>query len=102
MSSSRLFVGNLDFAVGEDELRGLFAPLGSLLSVSVVLERETGMSRGFGFVEYRSSADAQAAIGTLDGADVRGRSLRVSSARERASNGGSGAFTRVAHRSERP
>jgi len=76
--------------------------LGSLLSVSVVLERETGMSRGFGFVEYRSSADAQAAFGTLGGADVRDRSLRVSSAREGANNSGSGAFIRAAHRSERP
>lgn len=102
MSSNRLFVGNLDFAVGEEELRGLFAPLGSLLSVSVVLERETGMSRGFGFVEYRTDQDAQSAIGTLDGTELRGRNLRVSSARERSNNGGSGAFTRGAHRSERP
>jgi RNA recognition motif-containing protein len=102
MSNNRLFVGNLDFAVGEEDLRNLFAPLGSLLSVSVVLDRDTGMSRGFGFVEYRSDQDAQGAIGTLDGTDLRGRNLRVSAAKERASNGGSGGFTRNAHRSERP
>jgi RNA recognition motif-containing protein len=102
MSNNRLFVGNLDFNVGEEELRGLFAPMGSLLSVSVVLERDTGMSRGFGFVEYKTDEDARAAIGTLDGSDLRGRNLRVSAAKERSGSGGSGAFTRTAHRSERP
>ena len=81
--SSRLFIGNLDFSAQEDELREMFAPFGAIASLSVVLDRETGRARGFGFVEFKQSADAQSAIVALDGKDFRGRSLRVSEARER-------------------
>lgn len=90
MTSGRLFVGNLDFSAEEDDLRTAFAPFGDLVSVGVVLDRETGKPRGFGFVEYREARDAKAALTALDGVELRGRNLRVSEAKERASQGSSG------------
>lgn len=82
--SSKLFVGNLDFSVGEADLREAFEPFGALVSVSLITDRETGRPRGFGFVEYESADSAQQAIATLDGTAIRGRNVNVSQARERA------------------
>lgn len=86
----RLYIGNLSFSTTDDELRSLFETHGELESVSVIEDRETGRSRGFGFVEYVQAEAADKAIQALDGQDFGGRSLRVSEARERSSGGGRG------------
>lgn len=86
--SSKLFVGNLDFSVGETELRQAFEPFGALLSVALITDRATGRPRGFGFVEYESDDCAQQAIASLDGTPIMGRNVNVSQARERMGGGG--------------
>lgn len=78
-----IYVGNLPFSVSEDELRTLFEAHGTVHSVKLVNDRETGRPRGFGFVEMEES-DAAAAIQALNGKDVGGRSLRINEAQERA------------------
>lgn len=78
----KLYVGNLPFSVDDHALREMFEAHGSVTSASVVLDRETGRSRGFGFVEMNDS-EARAAIEALNGADVDGRSLTVNEARPR-------------------
>ena len=77
----RIYVGNLPFSATEDELRALFAEHGSVQDVRLISDRETGRPRGFGFVEMADD-DAKAAISALDGADMGGRTLRVSEARD--------------------
>lgn len=84
----RLYIGNLPFSTTDDDLRSLFEAHGELESASVIEDRETGRSRGFGFVEYVQGEAADKAIQALDGQDFGGRSLRVSEARERSSGGG--------------
>jgi RNA recognition motif-containing protein len=86
-----LYVGNLPFNATEAELRALFERHGAVQSCSVIIDRETGRSRGFGFVEMDDSG-AEAAIRALDGADMSGRRLRVNEAheRERRPMGGGG------------
>ncbi len=79
----RLYVGNLPFAMGDEELRALFAPYGELSYVKVILDRETGRSRGFGFVEFPDDAEGEAAIAAVHGSTVEGRNLVVNQARER-------------------
>jgi cold-inducible RNA-binding protein len=81
--NNKLFVGNLSFSTGEDALRQAFEPFGTLQSVSVISDRMTGQSRGFGFVEFENAADAQKAIESLDGREVDGRTISVNVARER-------------------
>lgn len=81
--NNKLFVGNLSFSTGEAELRQAFEPFGALRSVSVISDRMTGQSRGFGFVEYERASDAQEAITSLDGKDFGGRTISVNVARER-------------------
>jgi RNA recognition motif-containing protein len=83
MSSSRLFVGNLDYSAVKEDLMDIFSPYGSVASVSVAMDRETGKPRGFGFVEYLSASEAKDAIVGADGRELKGRNLRVSEARER-------------------
>jgi RNA recognition motif-containing protein len=83
VNSSRLFVGNLDYSAVKEELVDIFAPFGSVASINVAIDRETGKPRGFAFVEYSNAADAQSAMAAVDGRDLRGRTLRVSEARER-------------------
>jgi RNA recognition motif-containing protein len=80
----KIYVGNLAWAASEDDLRDLFSTVGPVLSVAVVTDRETGRSRGFGFVEMED-ADAKNAIARLDGRELKGRSLRVNEAMERGS-----------------
>lgn len=85
----RMYVGNLPFSTDESGLKSLFEEHGSVTDVKIIMDRETGRSRGFGFVEMGDS-DAQTAINELNGKDVDGRSLVVNEARERQAGGGGG------------
>jgi len=88
----RIYVGNLPYNSTESELRGLFEELGSVTSASIVMDRETGRSRGFGFVEM-DDASANEAIEKLNGTQFDGRSLVVNEARPREQrSGGGGGF----------
>ena len=89
--SKNLYVGNLPFGTTTDDLRDLFAQYGNVKSAQVVMDRETGRSRGFGFVEMNDGAEA--AIDALNGKEFQGRSLAVNEARpreERPRGGGGG------------
>jgi cold-inducible RNA-binding protein len=88
--SMKLYVGNLSYSAGENDLRELFSQYGTVESVAVITDRDTGRSKGFGFVEFANDAEAQAAIAGLNGKDMSGRSLTVSQARPRAEGGGGG------------
>ena len=86
-----IFVGNLSFSTTEDELRQLFEPHGQVDRVSIMTDRDTGRSRGFGFVEMASNEDGEKAIAALNGSQIGGRTLNVNEARpktERAGGGG--------------
>ena len=88
---SRLYVGNLPFSVDEAALRALFTQAGhEPTEVAVVTDRDTGRSRGFGFVTLASDSAAQAAASALNGKEIEGRALTVNEARERSSGGGGG------------
>lgn len=82
--ATNLFVGNLPFTTSSPELEELFTPFGTVSRAQVITDRDTGRSRGFGFVEMDSDADAQKAIDSLDGSDFSGRQLKVNVARERS------------------
>jgi RNA recognition motif-containing protein len=88
--SNKLYVGNLSYNTGDQELREAFAPYGSVQSASVVIDRDSGQSRGFGFVEYGSSAEAQQAVDAMNGMLVDGRTLNVNIARPREEGRGGG------------
>jgi RNA recognition motif-containing protein len=91
----KLYVGNLAFAVTSQDLEAAFAQVGTCESASVVTDRETGRSRGFGFVEMASPGEAQKAIEELDGKDLMGRPIKVNEAHEReggSRGGGGGGF----------
>ncbi len=79
----KLFVGGLPFSTTDDELQTAFADFGTVASAKVITDRETGRSRGFGFVEYESDDEGKAAIDGLDGKELGGRTIHVSQARER-------------------
>lgn len=85
--SKRIYVGNLPFSATESEVRELFEAHGSVHSVSLVEDRETGRPRGFGFVEM-DDANADSAIQALDGQDMGGRALKINEARPRERSGG--------------
>ena len=85
----KIFVGNLPFTATEDEVRELFEQHGTVHSVALISDRETGRPRGFGFIEMENDA-ANAAIQALDGYDLGGRNLRVNEANERGDRGGGG------------
>ena len=88
-----IFVGNLSFNTNEDELRQLFETYGQVDRVSIMTDRDTGRSRGFGFVEMASNEDGEKAIAALNGTQVGGRTVNVNEARpktERAGGGGGG------------
>ena len=87
---NKLYVGNLPFTVTEDELRDVFARHGEVQSVNVIMDRDTGRPRGFGFVEMGDSRAAEEAMRALDGSDLGGRSLRVNEAQDRQGGGGGG------------
>jgi cold-inducible RNA-binding protein len=90
MSENKLYVGNLSFQTTDDQLAHLFAEFGTVGSASVVTDRETGRSRGFGFVEMANSEQANAAMNALNGQMVEGRNLTVNIARPRESSGRGG------------
>lgn len=81
--SKRLYVGNLSYGTSEDTLSSLFEPYGELKSVTIIEDRETHRSKGFGFVELADDAGAEKAISELDGKEVDGRRIHVNYAQER-------------------
>ena len=85
-----IFVGNLSFNTNEDELRQLFEPYGQVDRVSIMTDRDTGRSRGFGFVEMASNDDGEKAIAGLNGSQIGGRTLNVNEARPKTERGGGG------------
>lgn len=85
----KIYVGNLPWSATEADLRDLFASIGTVHSAAVITDRETGRSRGFGFVEM-DEGDADKAIGELNGRDFGGRPLRVNEAQDRRGGGGGG------------
>lgn len=87
---NNLYVGNLSFDVDSSTLEQLFAEYGTVVSAKVINDRETGRSRGFGFVEMSSDEEAQSAISALDGQEHAGRTLKVNEARQRENRGGGG------------
>ncbi|MGQ0540743.1 MAG: RNA recognition motif domain-containing protein [Blastocatellia bacterium] len=88
--SMKLYVGNLSFNTGNGELEQLFGEIGTVESATVVEDRETGRSRGFGFVEMSSNEDGQKAIQELDGKEFDGRQLKVNEAKPRENRSGGG------------
>jgi RNA recognition motif-containing protein len=88
-----LYVGNLPYSVSDADLEAMFAPHGTVQSAQVIMDRDTGRSKGFGFVEMGSAQEAQAAITAMNGKDIDGRKLTVNEARpreERRPGGGGG------------
>ncbi|MDR6213718.1 RNA-binding protein [Paracidovorax wautersii] len=88
--STKIYVGNLPYTVDDESLRSNFAEFGGVSSAKVMMDRETGRSKGFGFVEMESAEVAQAAITGLHGVSVNGRSIVVNLARPREAGGGAG------------
>src|SRR5712691_4356001 len=86
----KLYVGNLAYSVTDSALEQLFAAHGTVQSAQVIMDRDTGRSKGFGFVEMNSDAEAQAAITALNGKEVDGRALTVNEARPKEGGGGGG------------
>jgi RNA recognition motif-containing protein len=86
----KLFIGGLSFSTSSDRLRDLFAQAGTVESAAVVMDHDSGRSRGFGFVEMATAPEAEAAVAKFNGQDVDGRTLKV----ERANSGGPGGRAR--------
>lgn len=89
-----IFVGGLPYAVSDDELRDAFEAHGTVTSAKVITDRETGRSRGFGFVEMSDDGEANAAIEAMNGSEMGGRTLTVNQARPREERGGGGGYNR--------
>jgi len=88
-----IYVANLNYKIQDDTLRELFEEYGEVSSAKVISDRETGQSRGFGFVEMPDDNDASSAIEELDGAEVQGRSIKVNKARPRTESGNNRRFS---------
>ena len=88
LMSTKLYVGNLSFETSKDELQTLFAQTGTVESVSLIEDRETGRSRGFGFIEMSTKEEGAAAIEKFDGQELGGRALKVNEAKQRENRGG--------------
>lgn len=88
--AKKLYVGNLSYDTGNTELEELFASHGTVESANVIIDRSTGQSKGFGFVEMSSDSEAEAAIAALDGKEIGGRAIKVNEARPRPTGGGGG------------
>ena len=89
MNSNKLYVGGLPYSVSDGQLSELFSPHGTVESANVITDRNTGRSKGFGFVEMSAQSEAEAAIEALNGTDLEGRSLTVNEAKPREDRGGS-------------
>jgi len=88
--AKKLYVGNLSYDTTDSDLRELFEEFGAVSSAQVIMDRDSGRSKGFGFVEMGNDQEAQAAIKNLDGREVSGRALTVNEARPREDRGGGG------------
>ncbi len=88
----KLYIGNLSYDVSSSDLEALLSPHGTVQSAEVIMDRSTGQSKGFGFVEMDSDAGAQAAISALDGQDHGGRALKVNEAKPREPRSGGGGY----------
>lgn len=91
--ATKLFVGSLSYSVNDDQLQDAFAAVGQVVSAKVIIDRDTGRSKGFGFVEMATEEEAQAAVKQLNGKEIEGRAIAVNEARpqenrERRSFGG--------------
>ncbi len=86
----KLYVGNLTYGVTDSDLQTMFAAHGNVQSAQVIMDRDTGRSKGFGFVEMSNDQEAQAAISALNGKEVDGRALTVNEARPKSEGGGGG------------
>jgi RNA recognition motif-containing protein len=86
---AKLYVGNLSFDVRDADLEQMFAAYGAVRSAQVIMDRDTGRSKGFGFVEMGAESEAMAAISALNGRDFQGRALTVNEAKPREDRGGS-------------
>jgi RNA recognition motif-containing protein len=86
----KLYVGNMSYDVDSTQLEQMFAPHGTVESAQVIADRDTGRSKGFGFVEMSSDAEAQAAIAAMNGQEVGGRALTVNEAKPKTGGGGGG------------
>jgi len=84
----KLYVGNLSYGISDSDLQQMFEPHGAVQSAQVIMDRDTGRSKGFGFVEMGSDQEAQAAIAALNGKEVEGRALTVNEARPKTEGGG--------------
>jgi RNA recognition motif-containing protein len=87
-----LYVGNLLFDVTENELKELFEPFGQVTEIRLIMDKYTGKSKGFGFIEMPSKDEAQKAIEALNGKDVKGRAMTVNEAKPKVDRGGRGGF----------
>lgn len=86
----KLYVGNLSYSIGDSELQQIFAAFGTVASAQVIMDRDTGRSKGFGFVEMGTEQEAQAAIAGCNGKEVEGRALNVNEARPKPEGGRGG------------
>jgi len=84
---NKLYIGNIAYEVNREMLQDAFAQFGTITDVTIIMDRETGRSKGFGFVEMSSDSEAQAAMEAMDGVEMEGRSIRVSEARPREDRG---------------
>lgn len=97
--SKKLYVGSLPYSINDEQLQGLAAPFGEVLSAKVIMDKMTGRSKGFGFVEFANNEDADKCVQALDGSDIEGRALKVNEARPmearpHGGGGGGGRFDR--------
>ena len=88
----KLYVGNLAYGVTDSDLQQMFAAHGTVQSAQIIMDRDTGRSKGFGFVEMSSDQEAQAAIAALNGQEHDGRALTVNEARPKTDSGGRGGY----------
>ncbi len=88
----KLYVGNLSFDTSNQDLSDMFGAVGTVVSTNIIEDRETGRSRGFGFVEMSSKSEGENAIAQLNGKEVDGRSLKVNEAKPQESRGGGGGY----------
>ena len=93
---AKLYVGSLAYSIDDTKLKDLFAPVGTVVSAQVIMDRDTNQSKGFGFVEMSSDEEAQKAIKDLNGTEVEGRAIMVNEARpkeDRSGGGGGGSYS---------